>query len=174
MGLYASFRQARPPFSTCLAGLLSSRSRAWLTDSWRTPLDGDATTTEWREAGFKAASEAGAFFAVTAGVALAQAALGITTRAPPVAALATLASCSVGAVAASYAGGGQFQFEQPTIDDALRAAACGVTAYAILGGRPTSLAPSHLASVGAFGRRKASWRRRATTPPTRNASNWRL
>ena len=119
-------------------------------------LDGDATTTEWREAGFRAASEAGAFFAVTAGSRMAQAALGITTRAPPVAALATLATVCVGAVAASCAGGGQFQFEQPTIDDALRAAACGVTAYAILGGRPTSLAPSHLASVGAFGRRKAS------------------
>ena len=50
-------------------------------------LDGDATTTEWREAGFRAASEAGAFFAVTAGSRMAQAALGITTRAPPVAAL---------------------------------------------------------------------------------------
>ena len=51
----------------------------------------------------------------------------ITTRAPPVAALATLATVCVGAVAASCAGGGQFQFEQPTVDDALRAAACGVT-----------------------------------------------
>ena len=119
-------------------------------------LDGDATTTEWREAGFRAASEAGAFFAVTAGSRMAQAALGITTRAPPVAALATLATVCVGAVAASCAGGGQFQFEQPTIDDALRAAACGVTAYALLGGRPTSLTPSHLASVGAFGWRRAS------------------
>ena len=79
-------------------------------------LDGDATTTEWREAGFRAASEAGAFFAVTAGSRITQAALGITTRAPPVAALATLATVCVGAVAASCAGGGQFQFEQPTID----------------------------------------------------------
>ena len=68
-------------------------------------LDGDATPTEWREAGFRAASEAGAFFAVTAGSRMAQAALGITTRAPPVAALATLATVAVGAVAASCAGG---------------------------------------------------------------------
>ena len=58
-------------------------------------LDGDATTTEWREAGFRAASEAGAFFAVTAGSRMAQAALGITTRAPPVAALATLATVAL-------------------------------------------------------------------------------
>lgn len=119
-------------------------------------LDGDATHADWREAGVRVASEAGAFFAVTAASRCAQAALGISTRLPPVASFATLVTVAVGAVAASCAGGGQMHFERPTADDVVRASICGLTAYAILGGRLTSLSPSNLSSVGAFGRRAAS------------------
>ena len=82
--------------------------------------------------------------------------LTISSPLPPVASLATLVTVAVGAVAASCAGRRQMHFERPTADDVVRASICGLTAYAVLGGRLTSLSPSNLSSVGAFGRRSAS------------------
>ena len=118
-------------------------------------LNAGATHAEdWRTACVESAQEAGAFFAVGAASRMAQGALGLTTRLVVAPQLCTLLTVCLGSVAASAAARGRDV--APSLDDVARSCACGVFAYAALGGGPRSFAPSHVSSVGAFGARAYS------------------
>ena len=116
-------------------------------------LNGAATSAdEWQGACFESAQEAGAFFAVSAASRVVQGSLGLTTRLAVAPQLCTLLTVCVGSVAASCV----VDRRRPSLDDVARSAACGAVVFLALGGAPRSLAPSHVSSVGAFGRRAGS------------------
>lgn len=115
-----------------------------------------ASSDEWRGACGECAREAGAFFAVGVASRVAQCAVGVSTRLLIAPQLCTLLTVCAGSVAAAHAVRGRDSWRDATYEDVARSAACGLVAYAALGGGATSFAPSHRSAVGAFGRANRS------------------